>query len=43
MKIQSKLDQLDKKFQPKKGKAIRYIQPQKRNGRIEYIQPRKTN
>lgn len=42
-KIQNSLNRLDKKFRPKKGKTISYIQPQQRNGRIEYVQPRKTN
>lgn len=39
-KIQAKLDQLDKKFQPKKGKRISYQQPKKQGNRVVYQQPK---
>jgi hypothetical protein len=42
-KLQGKLNKLNRQFQPKEGKTIHYIQPQKRNGRVEYQQPRKQN
>lgn len=43
MKIQSELDKLDKKFQPKQGKRVVYQQPVRINGKDTYRQPKKQN
>lgn len=41
--IQGKLNQLDKKFQPKKGVRTIYVQPQRINGKDTCRQPKRTN